>query len=213
MPKPLKLFSDFDGTITRLDACDLIVDHCIGRRARQAIDDRIVAGQLTFRQGYTAQFAGVTLTWDEARRRLRRHNALDPTFAPFVRWTEEAGIPLVILSSGLEQIIREYLMPANLNHLEVRANRIQVQGRRWQITFWDDTPFGHDKAAALREAKAQGFRVAYIGDGISDIHAAAAADLLFAKRGARLLALCAERNIPCRPFSNFNEVRAAIVSE
>ncbi len=213
MGQPLKIFSDFDGTITRIDVCDLLVDRCIGYAARRAIDDAIVGGEMTFRQGYTAQFDGVTLTWEEARQILHRHNSLDPTFPPFVRWAEGAGIPLVILSCGLMEVIREYLQPAGLAHLEIRANRATIEGRRWRIHFWDDTPFGNDKAAAIRQAQAQGYRAVYVGDGISDIHAAAAADILFAKRGARLLELCAERGIPCRPFSDFDEVRAALQAE
>jgi len=210
MTQPLKIFSDFDGTITRIDVCDLLVDRCIGYAARRAIDDAIVRGEMTFRQGYTAQFAGVNLTWAEARQILHSRNSLDPTFPPFARWAEGAGIPLVILSCGLMEVIHEYLQPAGLAHLEIRANRVTIEGRRWQIHFWDNTPFGNDKAAAIRQAQARGYRTVYIGDGISDIHAAAAADILFARRGARLLDICAERGIPCLPFSNFNEVREAL---
>ena len=66
----LKIFSDFDGTISTIDTGDLLVDYCIGKPARQAIDDKIFSGELSFREGFLAQFNGVNLTWEEACERL-----------------------------------------------------------------------------------------------------------------------------------------------
>jgi len=211
--KPLKIFSDFDGTISLIDAGDLIVDHCIGEEARRAIDDQIVSGELTFREGVVAQFAGVYLTWDEAMGWLRSRDDLDSAFPPFVQWAEAVNIPLVVLSSGFEALIRDYLTPVGLAHLEIRANRVEVQGRIWQIEFRDDSPAGHDKAAALREAQEQGYRAAFIGDGISDIPAARVADILFAKKGERLAEYCDQVGIVHHPFTNFDDVLAQLKRE
>jgi 2,3-diketo-5-methylthio-1-phosphopentane phosphatase len=206
MKKPLKIFSDFDGTISLIDTGDLIVDSCIGQEARRAIDDQIVSGQISFREGFIAQFAGVDLTWEEVCELLRLKNGLDPTFAPFVRWTEEVVIPLVVLSSGFEQFIRAHLASAGLEHIEIRANQVSVQGRSWRIHFRDDSPSGHDKAGALKEAHAEGYRTLFIGDGVSDIPAASVADLLFAKKGERLARYCIENGIAYHPFANFSDV-------
>ncbi len=207
MTRPLKIFCDFDGTITRVDGCNLIIDHCIGREARRAIDDKIVSGEFSFRQGYNAQFDGVNLTWEESLPILHRKNGIDPTFPPFVRWLAEQNIPLTILSAGIEQIIREYLDTVGLTGLDIRANRIRVENRRWQVDYFDDTPFGNDKAAAVCDAAAQGFRTVFIGDGISDFPVASVADILFAKRGERLESHCISQGIAFYPFENFEDVR------
>ncbi len=206
MTQPLKIFCDFDGTITRVDGCNIIIDHCIGRDARRAIDNKIVSGEYSFRQGYNEQFSGVTLTWAEVQPLLHQQNGIDPTFPVFVRWVETQDIPLTILSAGVEQIIREYLMPVELTHLEVRANRIEIDGRRWRVHYVDDTPFGNDKAAIVREAQAAGYRAVFIGDGISDFPVASVADILFAKRGDRLAQHCDSQSIQYHPFDDFDDV-------
>lgn len=206
MTRPLKIFCDFDGTISLNDDCDRMVDHCMGREARQAIDHRILRGEISLREGMAAQFAGVTFTWAEARRFIDPHQGLDPGFPAFVRRAEQAGLPLCILSSGLEPLIRLYLAAVQLDHLEVRANRIEIKDRRWRVIFRDETPYGHDKAAALREATAQGYRTVFIGDGISDIPAAHAADSLFARQDKPLAAYCNQQGITYFPFLTFLDV-------
>ncbi len=210
MTRPLKIFCDFDGTITRVDGCNLIIDHCIGRDARCAIDDKIVSGEYSFRQGYDAQFAGVRLSWAEAQPLLHRQNGIDPTFPAFVRWVEGKNIPFMVLSAGVAQIIREYLATVGLAKLDIRANQIRIENRRWRVDYFDDTPFGNDKAAAVREAAGEGFRTVFIGDGISDFPVASVADILFAKRGDRLAAHCASQGIDFHPFDNFEEVLAVL---
>lgn len=211
MTKPLnkshlKIFSDFDGTISQIDTGDLLVDYCIGKAARKALDDKIYSGELSFREGFLAQFAGVNLTWEEACERLHIQDGLDPHFKAFVQWTEKTNIPLVILSSGFEPIIREYFKPNGLAHLEIKANQLDIKDRTWHVKFRDNTPYGHDKAAALKQAKTQGYRTIFIGDGISDIHAAQVADVLFAKKDERLAEFCNQQGIEYHKFEDFGDV-------
>lgn len=206
MTRPLKIFCDFDGTISLNDDCDRLVDHCMGREARQAIDNRILFGQISLREGMAAQFAGITLTWAEACRFIDPRQGLDPGFPVFVRRVEQAGVPPCILSSGIKPLIKRYLAAVQLDHLEVRANRIEIQDRRWRVIFRDNTPLGHDKAAALREAQALGYRTVFIGDGISDIPAARAADSLFARQDKPLAAYCDQQGIAYVPFLSFLDI-------
>jgi len=206
MTRPLKIFCDFDGTITHIDGCNIIIDRSIGKAARRAIDDKIVSGEYSFRQGYSAQFDGVNMTWAEAQPLLHANNGIDPTFVPFMNWVQAQKIPFAILSGGVTEIIREYLATVGLTDLDIRANRIYVDGRRWRVEYFDDTPHGNDKAAAVREAVAQGFRTVFIGDGISDFAAAPVADILFAKRGDRLENYCISQGIEFHPFDNFDDV-------
>jgi len=210
MTRPLKIFCDFDGTITHVDSCNIIIDHCMGREARRAIDDKIAGGEFSFRQGYDAQFSHVTMTWEESLALLHGKNGVDPTFPPFVRQLAHKQIPLTILSAGIEQIIREHLDTVGLADLDIRANRIRIENHRWRVEYFDDTPFGNDKAAAVREAAAQGFHTVFIGDGISDFPVASVADILFAKRGYRLEKYCVSQGIDFHPFDNFDDVWAVL---
>lgn len=207
-----KIFSDFDGTISLVDTADLIVDCCIGRTTRQAIDNQIVSGKVSFRDGFKAQFAGVNLTWADACQKLDFKHGLDPVFPHFVTWAEEKNIPLVVLSSGFEQIIQMYFKAWGLSQLEIQANQVEIINQTWHITFRDNTPLGHDKTIALKKAKTSGYQIIFIGDGISDIPAAHETDVLFAKQGERLATYCQQKGILYYPFTNFDDVLNVIHS-
>ena len=78
------------------------------------------------------------------------------------------------------------------------------------MTFFDDSPLGHDKAAHVERARAAGSRTVYVGDGISDFEGALAADVRFTKAGRALERYCKENGVEHTPFSSFAEVGTAL---
>ena len=56
----------------------------------------------------------------------------------------------------------------------------------------------------MRSLQSQGWRVAYSGDGMSDLAAARTADLLFAR--SQLAARCQLERIPYHPFDGMRDV-------
>jgi 2-hydroxy-3-keto-5-methylthiopentenyl-1-phosphate phosphatase len=91
-------------------------------------------------------------------------------------------------------------------HVPVFANDAVFDPAGWRLTFLDDSPNGHDKAARVRAARDSGASTVYIGDGISDFEAALVADERFAKKNRALERYCRERNVPCTSFVTFDEV-------
>lgn len=45
----IRIFADFDGTITTTDLGAAIVDHCMTTRARKALDVKVLNGEETYR--------------------------------------------------------------------------------------------------------------------------------------------------------------------
>ena len=80
--------------------------------------------------------------------------------------------------------------------------------RPWRCVFRDRSDSGHDKAEAVREARARGRYAIFVGDGVSDREAAAVADEVFAK--APLAAWCRRKAIPCREIHSFADVVASL---
>jgi 2-hydroxy-3-keto-5-methylthiopentenyl-1-phosphate phosphatase len=109
-----------------------------------------------------------------------------------------------VLSAGFHEFIELFLPPAEFPALDVRANRF-VPGT-WRCRFRDATPFGHDKAAAVRAAATAGSRTVYVGDGLSDLAPAAVADVVLARRGGSLAAHCQAHGIACDEFDTFADV-------
>ncbi len=93
-------------------------------------------------------------TLDDADARLLAEITFDRSFVDFAAHCEQAGIPLTVLSSGIEPLIRRMLARHGLPHLPVIANAVEVQAEGWRIHFRDDGPNGTDKAGIVAAAKA-----------------------------------------------------------
>ena len=132
---------------------------------------------------------------------LQENIRIDPHFKDFYFWAKSHGIPVIVLSSGMTQVIRALLAKVigdDARTIEVVCNDVvdrppktQDQPGGWNVKFHDGSDFGHDKSLAIRpyvqyfEARPDEARptLLYAGDGVSDLSAARETDLLFAKKG------------------------------
>jgi 2-hydroxy-3-keto-5-methylthiopentenyl-1-phosphate phosphatase len=132
---------------------------------------------------------------------------IDRTFPAFVAECEEAGIPLAIVSDGLDYAIRRILDSHGLGRLPIIANRLEASGpRSWRLDFPHGNPscriaMGNCKCAYAGRARVDQRRVLLIGDGASDFCAASDADLVFAKH--RLIEHCRSSGIAYVPITGF----------
>lgn len=129
--------------------------------------------------------------FDECVTLLRANIKLDPGFSTFYTWCLSQNIPVIVLSSGIEPIIRALLtdlVGPTAEKITIISNQVQVyEDKSWQIVYHDDSDFGHDKSLAIRPyanlPKGERPILFYCGDGVSDLSAARETDLLFAKAG------------------------------
>ncbi|KAL2916046.1 hypothetical protein HK105_204470 [Polyrhizophydium stewartii] len=77
---PALVFLDFDGTIATSDTGTVIIDSCMGRDVRKALDKKILDGQMSFRDAVELMWAAVTLSWEDAMA-LVADIPLDPKYA------------------------------------------------------------------------------------------------------------------------------------
>ena len=140
---------------------------------------------------------------------------LDPGLEPLLQLLEQYGVPVAILSDGIEAFIRNILDRHGLGHLTIRANRTRQHGDRLHFIC----PHRHDQCTAgaahckCNSAKvlAQPHRRSiYIGDGRSDLCPARQADMVFAK-GALARALSAE-HVNYIPYSSLSEVAMSLAN-
>jgi HAD superfamily phosphoserine phosphatase-like hydrolase len=155
----------------------------------------------------------VRCTYDEGAALLRREVRLDPSFPAFVAACRARDIPLTVVSSGLEPIIRDRLEELGVRDVAIVANGLDPDPRGWRILWRDESPNGTDKAALVLTAAATGARTIFIGDGRSDYEAATAADVRLAKRGLQLERYLTRHGVPFEPFSTFAEIVLASLSE
>lgn len=208
----MRVICDFDGTITRRDTTDLVLETLADPAWRDAEEDW-VAGRITAATCMRMQVAligGSAADLDA----LLDTVELDPGFIAFVAWCDEHGLPVSIVSDGVDHFITRILARHGLAHLPVVANRLAGEAGAWVLK----QPWGRDGCAAgsgVCKCAALGAwsdgpppPTVYVGDGRSDFCVSHRADLLFAK-GA-LADYATARAQPFIPFDTFDDVTAAL---
>ncbi len=204
------ILTDFDGTVSLTDVAeDLLAE--FAPSDWWEIEELHRARKIGTRETMIRQFALVHAREDELLRFVDEHVTLDETFPDFVAYCRDRDIRLEIVSEGLDFYLRFLLEKW---HLEVpaRTNRTTFEEGRVRIAYpYADatcTLCGTCKLLRLFELRTQGYRVAYVGDGHSDLCPAVEADLVFAKD--ELADLCLVEEIPFIPFNRFADIRREV---
>jgi 2-hydroxy-3-keto-5-methylthiopentenyl-1-phosphate phosphatase len=207
----MRIICDFDGTITRRDVTDLVLESLAAPQWRTLQADWVegrISGAVCMRE-QVALIGGSAVELDA----LLDAVALDPGFVAFVAWSEARGIPVSIASDGVDYFIARILARHGLQHLPAVANTLAGQPGGWRL----EQPWlreacangsGVCKCAAALGAEAYPGTTIFVGDGRSDFCIADRADILFAK------GVLAERamhdNKPFLPFDTFDDVRRTL---
>ncbi len=188
-------FTDFDGTVTTADSNDYMTDNLgYGREKRVHGNKDVLSGDVHFRDSFREMMDSIRTPYDECTRILLSNIKLDPGFRDFYNWAQENNVPIVILSGGMQPMIRallDVLLGPGWNIQIVSNDVVAREGKTineeggWRIEFHDESIHGHDKSIEIRKYSSKSPRptMFYAGDGVSDLSAAKETDLLFAKEG------------------------------
>jgi len=203
---------DFDGTITEEDVSFMLLDAFAQGDWRKWFqeyrDNKISVGEFN-----TKAFATVKATRRELLEVARGKAKLRDGLQELINYCRSRGFRFVIVSNGLDFYIKSILKDAGLGDIEVYAARTRFYRRGLKVQYIgpDGTPIMSDfKAAYIRVFLKQGYRVAYVGNGPSDISPAVLAHHIFAREG--LLDGCREMNLKCTPFNNLNDITRGLKS-
>jgi 2-hydroxy-3-keto-5-methylthiopentenyl-1-phosphate phosphatase len=210
--KPV-IFSDFDGTITRLDVTDAILEKYADPSWRE-VEEQWLRGDIGSRECFERQAALVRVTAKQLNA-LIDAIPLDPDFTAFFRFLKDRQLPFYIVSDSFDYVIRRVLKRVGANgelrngrHLFSTGLQLEAGGLRALFPHSDhgcDHGCATCKPAVIRQLRKKQQPVVFIGDGLSDRFAVEEADVVFAKQ--ELLAYCRERGMACRPFETFGEVQ------
>lgn len=123
---------DFDGTISTEDVTDSLLQR-FGRDGWEELEAAWERGEIGSRECMKGQVALL----DMDRAELDAHLAtiaVDPHFGAFVRAARERGMPVQVVSDGIDYAIHAVLERHGLSDLPVIANRlVQTGPRSWQL--------------------------------------------------------------------------------
>jgi 2,3-diketo-5-methylthio-1-phosphopentane phosphatase len=199
---------DFDGTVTRTDAVDNILER-FADPSWEAIEDEWLSGKIGSRECLGRQLALVKASPSQLLGYFDTVD-IDPAFPDFVDLILSRGATLDIVSDGIEQGIARVLARHECPLLPIIANRLrQVDQDSWRIEF----PHSSDACRAASgnckcKSAPKGKRILVIGDGQSDMCVAATADFVFAKD--RLAEHCERSGIPYARFDSFADLPALL---
>ncbi|KAH9891436.1 HAD-like domain-containing protein [Xylariomycetidae sp. FL2044] len=222
-PKAI-FFTDFDGTITLQDSNDWMTDNLgFGAAERKQGNRDVLFGRRAFRDSFQEMMDSVRTPFDECIRRLLDSVQLDPHFDAFFRWARAHNVPVVVLSGGMQPVIRALLAhlvgEQDVRDMQIVSNDVKPKNGKsineedgWDIEFHDDSSFGHDKSLEIKPYAALPERpiMFYAGDGVSDFSAAKETDLLFAKEGHDLVTYCENHDVPFKVFRDFSDIQKVV---
>src|ERR1700712_2431791 len=100
-------FTDFDGTITQSDSNDFLTDTLgYGQVLRKQGNRDVLEDKLSFRESFQGMMDSVKTPYDQCIKTLLENIKLDPYFKEFHDYAKGVNMPVVVLSSGMEPIIR-----------------------------------------------------------------------------------------------------------
>ncbi len=200
----MEILCDFDGTITSQDTIVFLTEKFgAGPAFRSEVIREIQSGRMRVAEAVRREMATVTLSWAEAAEILKSEIKLDPTFEEFVEWCKSSGHKLSVVSAGLEPVVK--LLIGRFD-IPIYAHPVDCKPTGWVYRRNER----HNKVKLLKEARGRD-RVAFIGDGTSDVLAAPLADQLFAK--GYLAAHCRETGLPFHEFDVLKDVRRVLAGD
>jgi len=207
-PVNYQVWLDFDGTITRQDVIDELLQRYSINDSWKAVEQRWQAGLIGSRQCLEKQLDLIRILQEELDNFLNGIE-LDTSFFSLLSLLSEFEVPVAILSDSIDVFIRHILQRHGMQDIPIRSNTMVRHGLGIELCcpYGDqkcDCGAAHCKCASIRAIGDPKRKSIYIGDGLSDLCPAGKADLVFA-RGA--LAQCLEKNsLKFFRYSNLNEV-------
>jgi len=207
-----KIFCDFDGTITRIDATDAVLD-AFALSSWREWEQCWVNGEITSQECLSQQVGLIRADRDTIVH-FAQELSIDEGIIELDRRCREQHVPLTIVSDGLDLIVEAVLRRHGLLHIPVFSNHIRWNNEGIPVLSFSfaaeecASGAGTCKCAVTRELNDSGCQTIYIGDGRSDQCVSAKMQTLFAKGALRKW--CQSQGVAHVPFETLTHVTKQI---
>lgn len=219
------ILCDFDGTISSHDVTNRLGELYLGRRYLE-LEELWERGEISGHECYEREYAALALHKVQIDEVLASID-ISPGTDRLLSVARSLGWEFQIISAGFDYYIESLLGRHGLCVRYV-ANHMEFDGAGKPVLRFLDggepgcsryrQPCSGCKPRHWRAWKAQGYRIAYVGDGSTDFcmadcfaREAEPRDLLFAKD--RLLVYCREHGIDAIPFTTLGDVAGALTRD
>jgi 2,3-diketo-5-methylthio-1-phosphopentane phosphatase len=211
--KPLAVLVDFDGTITTEDIGVKVVNNFAEPGARKA-EYRFRAGEINVRELWAIEIGLLRQErHDDTVEFVLTAAEIRSGFAAFVKYCSQHEIPLEVASSGMDFYVDAILDNNGFGNLPrarpiVRYNQDGHGVLDMPPELQDCSMTAMCKCARVWRLRRKGYRVMFVGDGVSDQCAVSQADIVLATGNLR--EACEVKGIDHIPFDTFSEVQSVV---
>jgi 2-hydroxy-3-keto-5-methylthiopentenyl-1-phosphate phosphatase len=201
------VLTDFDDTAAVQNVAELLL-HQFGDATWQEVRARFRSGELTLKEYQEITFRNIQADRATMQDYVKQHANLRAHFKELWLYCREHGVPLAVVSQGLDFYIEALLEKEGFPQVPIYAvnTTFTPQGITYHYhhSYSGKEHQGNSKGLIVERYQQQGRHVIYIGDGRSDFEAAARADTVFAH--SLLAEECRRQQIPFHPFTDFGDV-------
>ena len=207
------IVSDFDGTVTKTDTLSKFLEDYADDKWLD-IENDWRDGKFGSQECLVRQFALVPDLTPELIDGFLDRMEIDEGFLPFCKKAEKMGIPVVILSDGLDYFINKILEKNGIDFVNVITNHAYFDDRgKFIIEFPNDSRHctndaGTCKCKVVKNLKKLYKKVVYAGDGASDFCVSKEPDVVYAKAG--LAEYCRQNAIEYTPYKTYSDISKSI---
>lgn len=207
--KILKIFIDFDGTITKHDVGNIIFKHFGDKEKGEDIITRLRGGEITARQCWELLNDTVDSVDKIELDAILDKIEIEDGFHSFIDFCEKRGLNFIVLSDGFDYYIDRIFSREKINDITYYSNHLEVTPENklfLSFPHYDSTcttSANCKRNHVINNSGDDDFTI-YIGDGNSDKYPIQFCDYIFAKKG--LLKFCEAENIPFFPYTTFYDV-------
>ena len=211
--RPPAVLVDFDDTAAAQNVAELLL-HRFGHPTWTDVRERFRQGELSLKEYQEITFLEMSADRDGMQEYVREQASFRAHFGELWQFCQSRGIPMCIVSQGLDFYVQALLDGASQSELPVYAVRAEFDaagrlvGYAYDFAYPDAPHLGNSKALIVRQFQERGHHVFFVGDGRSDFEAGAVADTVFAHR--QMAEMCAAAGVAFTPFTDFGPVLAAL---
>jgi 2,3-diketo-5-methylthio-1-phosphopentane phosphatase len=209
------LLCDFDGTITTIDTCEHILEK-LSKDNWRIYDAYLERGDITLEECIQKQMAMLTAPKHQILKMLSNVVSVRPHFKELLNFCKVNRLPFIIVSGGLDFVIAHILKKYAINKgVKVYSGKAQFtkKGIDFKFPQLKDPKSIDFKEDLVNYYKINGFRVFFIGNGLSDYNAVRKADFSFVIKNSKLARLCKEEKLPHQDFSDFKIIIDFLINE